>query len=154
MAKKYRLLFVMSIISFVLTALCVIGGISAFALAKQLEETDLSNYDNVLTAFTSFLGLGLYVAMLLAAVIAAFAAGITALLGILGMICCKKRGKFSLGCLTTGGLLFLLTAANIAGSIANGNFEPWVMLVPAYLGLYTAGAALAYKKKRKGISDA
>lgn len=144
MGKKYKLLFVMSIISFVLTAASIIGGIAAFSLAKQLEETDLSNYDNAVSAFASFLGLGLYVAMILIAVFAAFAVGTTALLGILGMICCKKQGKCSLGCLILGGIFSLLTAASIANSIADGNFEAWVMLVPVYFGLYTAGSAIAY----------
>lgn len=149
MVKKYRLLFVMSIISFVFSALCIFGGIAAFCLAKQLEETDLSNYDNAVSVLGAFLGLGLYVVMLLAAVLALIAAGVTALLGILGMICCKKQGKCSLICLIAGGLLSLLTAANIAGSIANGNFEIWIIFISAYLGLYTAGSAIVYIDSKK-----
>lgn len=149
MGKKYRLLFVMSIISFVLTAASIIGGIAAFSLEKQLEETDLSNYDNVASVFASFLGLGLMVAMLLAAVLALIIAGVTVLLGILGIACCKKQGKYSLGCLILGGFFSLLTAASIANSITDGNFEAWVMLVLAYFGLYTAGAAIVYIENKK-----
>lgn len=153
MGKKYRLLFVMSIISFVLSALCIFAGAAAFCLAKQLEETDLSNYDNAISVFTSFLGLGFYVVMLLAAVLALIAAGVTALLGILGMICCKKQGKCSLICLIAGGLLSLFTAASIAVSILQDSFEFYTVLGPAYLGLYTAGSAIVYidsKKDREG----
>lgn len=143
----------MSIISFVLTGLCTVGGITAFGFAKQLEETDLSNYDNAISVFVSFLGLGLYVVMLLAAVLALIAAGVTALLGILGMICCKKQGKGSLICLILGGLLFLFTAVSIAVSILQDSFEFYTVLGPAYLGLYTAGSAIVYidsKKDREG----
>lgn len=144
MGKKYKLLFVMSIISFVLTEASIIGGMAAFGLAKQLEETNLSSYDNAISVFASFLGLGVYVVMLLASVLVLIIAGVTVMLGILGIVCCRKQGKCSLGCLILGGLFSLLTAASIANSIADGNFEAWVMLVLAYFGLYTAGSAIAY----------
>ena len=149
MVKKYKLLFVMSIISFVLSALCMIGGIIAFSFANNLEKTALSRYDNVLTIFASFLGLGLFVVMVLLTVLAVVAVGVTVLLGILGMICCKKQGKCSLGCLIIGGILSLFTAATIAHSIADGSFEAWVILILAYFGLYTAGAAGVYIENKK-----
>lgn len=144
MVKKYRLLFVMSIISFVLSALCMIGGIIAFSFANNLEETTMSRLDNIL----SLLGLGLLVVMILTTVIAAVTAGVTVLLGILGMVCCKKQGKCSLGCLILGGIFSLFTAASIVHSIADGTFEAWVFLILVYFGLYTAGAAIAYIDSR------
>lgn len=149
MGKKYRLLFVMSIISFALSALSMIGGIIALSFANTLGETNLSRYDNVLSIFASFLGLGLFVVMILLTVLAVVAVGVTVLLGILGMICCKKQGKCSLGCLIIGGILSLFTAATIAHSIADGSFEAWVILILAYFGLYTAGAAVVYIENKK-----
>lgn len=149
MGKKYKLLFVMSIISFVLTAASIIGGIAAFSLAKQLEETNLSNYDDAISVFASFLGLGMYVVMLLAAVLALIISGVTVLLGILGIICCKKQGKLSLGCLILGGILSLFTAVSIAVSIVRGSFEVYSVLGLAYFGLYTAGSAVVYIENKK-----
>lgn len=139
----------MSIISFVLTAASIIGGIAAFFYAKQLDDTLLTDYNNSVPVFGAFLGFVMYVASLLLAVFAAIAACVTVLMGILGIACCKKQGKYSLGCLILGGLFSLLTAASIANSITDDNFEAWVMLVLVYFGLYTAGSAIVYIENKK-----
>ena len=136
MGKKYRLLFVMSIISFVVSALCIVGAIAAVVFANKAVLSD--DFD-VLDIILIFFGLTKSVVFVIVAVIASIAAAINILLGILGIVCCKQHGRCSLGCLIMGGILSLIAVKNIAAGIDVVSF-----LVLAHFGLYTAGAAIAY----------
>lgn len=135
----------MSIISFVLSALCIVGAVAAYVFIQDLTEADLSEVDGFLQVIAIFFIMG--TAILFAVAIAA--AIITALLGIFGIVCVRKNGKFALGCVIMGGMPSLLTAAIIVQSILNGSFEIWTFSIFAYFGLYTTGAAVAYIDRKK-----
>ena len=139
----------MSIISFLVSALCIIGAIAAFVAANKANLSD--NFD-VLDFILIFFGLTKSIALVIFAVIATFAAAINILLGILGIVCCKQQGRCSLGCIIMGGIPSLLTAASIVQSIVDGRFEIWTFSIFAYFALYTAGAAFAFSPQRT-ISD-
>ena len=147
MGKKYRLLFVMSIISFVLSILCIFGAVTAAVYANKIMESDSTAYD-IVNVILIFFGLSTLIVLSVLFLIAIIAALMTALLGVLGIACCKQQGKCSLGCLILGGILSLLAAANIV--IGNINVSSFLIL--AYFGLYTAGAAAAFPGQ-KTISD-
>lgn len=146
MGKKYKLLFVMSIISFVVSALCIVVAID---LVVSANKAYLSSEFGVLDILLMFYGLSMPIIFVIFAVITSIAAAINILLGILGIICCKQQGRCSLGCLIMGGILSLLTEVIIVQSIFDGSFEIWTFSIFAYFVLYTAGAAFAYGEKRK-----
>lgn len=81
-----------------------------------------------------------------AAEIFAFSA-ITAVLSILGLIGSFGRGKAAFGCFVTALVVSAgFTLISLVYSIADGDI---FVIALIYFGLYTAGAALAYKEKRK-----
>ncbi len=145
--KSCLLIFIMSIISFILAVLCSFGAIAAFVFSNKLSEfteAELSDIDGIIQVGAVFLMIGMFLIL----AIAIGAAVITVILGIFGMICARQNGKFSLGCLIMGGIPALFTALTIARSLLYGSFEPIMFPIFAYFGLYTAGAVIAYIEKR------
>ena len=76
---------------------------------------------------------------------------LTAVLGILGLIGALGSGNLSFGCLITAMVVSAsFTLITLGYSIADGDV---FVIALIYFGLYTAGAVLAYREKRKRKSD-
>lgn len=143
MKKHNILLFLMSLVSFIISFLGIAGVVLAIILSNKLADTQ--NADEL----TQVIGMFAFMGVILFFVIAVTTCVITVLLGSLGLICSLKNGKWAMGCLVLGiigscnGLLSIVTSIEQEESL----MLPIVVLL--YFGLYTAGAAIAYIGKNR-----
>lgn len=105
--------------------------------------------------FTAFLGAlsSIVIILLIVAVMIAFAA--TAVLGVFGLICSLKNGRFALVCLILGSietLLALMSVPSMLEEIMN-DFNPIGLIPFVYCGTYTACAIVAFMYRKKVVHD-
>ena len=152
MKKQLIPLFVMSIISLIVSVIMLIIGIWAISAEQQISEL-VNSKDGVSVLFGIFGAIAL--ALLIVIIIIAFAA--TALLGSFGMASALKNGRFSLVCVILGSIGALLSLSGVPEFIESitNEFEPMYLLPLAYFGGYTVCAvvALVYRRKVKEIES-
>lgn len=143
MRKHNILLFLMSIVSFIISFLGIAGVVLAIILSNKLADTQ--NADEL----TQVIGIFAFMGVILFFVIAVASCAITILLGSLGLICSLKNGKCAMGCLVLGITGSCNGLLSIATSIKQE--EPLTLPIAAFLyfGLYTAGAVIAYIGKNR-----
>lgn len=144
MKKQLIPLFVMSILSVVLSVVSLAFGIWAFALGEEAAE--LMNSDDGLAIIFGLFG---SVIVVLLAVLALIAFSATLLPGLFGIIASVKNGRFSLACVIIGSIETFFAFLGIPSLLKDiDNFEP-VMFIPfIYCGIYTACAIIAFMYRK------
>ncbi len=151
MKKQLIPIFVVSIISLIFSVLTL--GISIWAIVMQNDLFELAEENT--DGFTALIGIfGSVIIMLLAiAAIIVFAA--TTILGIFGLICSLKNGRFSLVCLILGSVVTLLSLSGIPALLEDitNAFEPMYLIPFVYCGVYTACAVVAFIYRKSVIHE-
>lgn len=151
MKKQLIPIFVISIISIILSVVMLGIGIWAIVMQNDLFKLAEENDD----AFTALIGVFGSVVILLLAVGAIIAFGVTALLSIFGLICALKNGRFSLVCLILGSVLTLISLSGIPAMLEDimNDFEPIGLIPFVYCGTYTACAIVAFMYRKKVVHE-
>lgn len=151
MKKQLIPIFVISIISLVFSVLALGFGIWAIVMQDELFGLAEEN-DDVLTALIGVFSSVIIILLIIIAIIV-FAA--TALLGIFGLVCALKNGRFSLVCLILGSVATLLSLSGIPALLEDitNNFEPIYLIPFIYCGTYTACAIIAFMHRKKVVHE-
>lgn len=149
MKKSSILLCIMSIVSFLIAALGIIGIALAVILSHNLAETQNNN------ELTTIIGVFIYIGIFALFIAALLTVAITLLPGILGLICSLKNGKFATGCLIIGSIGSFCSLSSFINTVIQKESIIIPLLSILYFGLYTAGAGIVYadKKSRKKMHE-
>ncbi len=150
MKKQLIPLFVMSILSIILSIVSLVFGIWAFALGEEAAE--LMNSDDGLAIIFGLFG---SVMIVLLAVLAIIAFSATLLPGLFGIIASVKNGRFSLACVIIGSIetfLALLGIPTLLEDIMN-DFNPIGFIPFVYCGTYTACAIIAFMYRKNIVHE-
>ena len=151
MKKQLVPLFVISIISIIFSV--VMLGIGIWGIIVQNEMFELAEeHDDGFTALIGALG-SIVVILLIVAVMIAFAA--MALLGVFGLVCSLKNGRFALVCLILGSIATLFSLSGIPAMLEDimNDFNPIGLIPFVYCGVYTACSVVAFMYRKTVVHD-
>lgn len=151
MKKQLVPLFIMSIVSIVFSVVMLGTGIWAITIQNELFELVEEN-DDGFTAFIGALG-SIVIILLIVAVMIVFAA--TVLLGVFGLICSLKNGRFSLVCLILGSVSTLFSLSGIPAILEDimNDFNPIGLIPFVYCGVYTACSVIAFMYRKTVVHE-
>ncbi len=147
MKKQLVPIFVMSIISFLISVISV--GYTVYAITLENAITGAATTtDNSLDDFLALLGSLLIVAFIVVGLIVFVT---TALLGVFGILCALKDGRFSLACVILGSIGTVLLGVGTAALIttATNEFDPTALIPCLYFVCYTISAITAFRYRKK-----
>lgn len=151
MKKQLVPLFVISIISIIFSVAMLGVGIWGIVMQNEILELAEDNGDG----FTAFLGAlsSIVIILLIVAVMIAFAA--TAVLGVFGLICSLKNGRFALVCLILGSIETLFALMSVPSMLEEllNDFNPIGLIPFVYCGTYTACAIIAFMYRKKVVHE-
>lgn len=151
MKKQLVPLFVISIISIIFSVAML--GIGIWGIATQNDVSELAEENG--DAFTALIGVFSSVIILLLTIAAIIAFVATIVLGIFGLICSLKNGRFALVCLILGSIETLFALMSVPAMLEElmNDFNP-IWLIPfVYCGTYTACAIVAFMYRKKVVHD-
>lgn len=135
-------LFVMSMISFLLSALAAVSYRSLVNDRSRLGDIERTA-ENAIALDLSKVAVEVDMFFLSVILAAAF------ILGILGLIGCIKKGRFSIACIVISSLpLAYILFAVIDLLMKKNDLVELYLPVLLYLALYMAGAAIAFKGRK------
>ena len=151
MKKQLIPLFVMSIISLLISVAALGFGIWAITAGEALSDAASDSDDGIVALFAIFGS----VMIVLLVVIMLVAFGVMALLGAFGITCAVKNGQFSLVCLVLGSVCTLFSLAGFPGFIESitNTIDPSYLLPFVYSASYTCCAIVAFMYRKKVVHD-
>lgn len=151
MKKQLIPIFILSIISLILSLITFGYSIWAMTAMDEIEKAISDNSDAILSLFALFGSLIIILFFVLMIIVFA----VTALLGVFGIMCALKHGKFSVPCIVLGSICSVFSLPSFISSMASitNDLEPIYLLPCIYFIGYTVSAIIAFIYRKKAAQD-